>query len=162
MTWSRLPSVVALGVLAAGLAGCGAKNEPKYVKVSGTVTMDGKPLPDAVVMFAPKSTSKESQNPGKSSSGYTDANGRYTLKISNEGTKEGAVVGVHIVRINMKGVEMVIDPQTGSPDNPTQGKPLQRTNPIPKHWVEDGEEFTVPADGTDKADFNIVTTAKKK
>ena len=49
-------------------------------------------------MFAPKGT-KDNKNPGKSSSGYTDKNGQFVLKISNEGDKEGAPVGTHLVRI---------------------------------------------------------------
>jgi hypothetical protein len=154
--WSRLVSIAALGLLAVGLAGCGGKDEPKYVKVSGTVTLDGKPLADAVVMFAPKST-KESQNPGKSSSGYTDENGHYVLKIANDG-KDGALVGTHVVRINMKGQDMAFNPETGSPDHVAPVK--QRVNPIPKDWIENGQEFTVPAEGTDKANFTIVTKKK--
>ena len=156
MKWSRLHSVAAFGLLAAGIAGCGGGG-PKYVKVSGTVTLDGKPLADAVVQFAPKGT-KENNSPGKSSSGYTDKDGHFVLKVSNE-DKEGALVGTHVVRINMKGQEMVIDPTTGSPDN--VGPPKSRVNPIPKDWSEDSkQEFTVPADGTDKANFDIVTKKK--
>jgi hypothetical protein len=152
--WSRLMSAAAFGLL---VAGCGGGSGPKYVKVSGTVTLDGKPLADAIVQFAPKG-SKDNQNPGKTSSGYTDANGHYVLKIANE-DKEGALVGTHVVRINMKGQEMEGDPKTGSRDDVGPLKKL--TNPIPKEWNDDSkQEFTVPADGTDKADFHIVTKKK--
>ena len=156
MNWSRLLCSAGVVVLAS-LAGCGGGG-PKYVKVSGTVTLDGKPLADAVVQFAPKG-SKDNQNPGKSSSGYTDANGHYVLKVSNE-DKEGALVGTHVVRINMKGQDMGGDSKTGSPDD--VGPLKMRTNPIPKDWNEESkQEFNVPADGTDKADFSIVTSKKK-
>ena len=78
-------------VLATGamlLAGCGRGSNLR--KVNGTVTLDGKPLPDAVVSFRPVEG-------GRQSSGRTDANGRYELRYS---AKElGAVVGKHKVTL---------------------------------------------------------------
>jgi hypothetical protein len=44
--------------------------------VSGTITLDGEPLPDARVQFTP--TDKQ----GRIASGQTDSNGFYSLKTS--------------------------------------------------------------------------------
>src|SRR5262249_6529561 len=150
--------VAAFGILAVGIAGCGGDGGPKYVKVSGVVKLNGVPYADAVVQFAPQG-SKDNNNPGKSSSGYTDKDGRFILKISGE-DKEGAVVGSHVVRIRTKGMDMgAIDPKVGSPD----GVIIQRkVDPIPPEWNENSKQtFVVPQEGTDKADFDIVTTKKK-
>jgi hypothetical protein len=153
--WSRYtPFAVALGLLTFGLAGCGGSDGPKYVKVSGVVTLNGKPYPNAVVVFAPQGT-KENTNPGKSSSGYTDANGRFELKIQNEDT-EGAAVGSHLVRIMTKGSDItIIDPTVGSPDS---GGKARKPDPIPSDWSATSKHtFTVPPEGTDQANFDIVS-----
>lgn len=67
--------------------GCG----PKYSlgTVSGVVTLDGKPLPQATVTF--------SRGQGRMSVGTTDAEGRYQLQYTN--SQRGAEPGSHTVRI---------------------------------------------------------------
>jgi hypothetical protein len=56
----RLATVAILGL--AGLAGCGGLEEDSYklVKVTGTVTRNGKPLPGATVSFVPSGGNKNS------------------------------------------------------------------------------------------------------
>lgn len=78
---------VVLGL--AALSGCGS-DLPPLGEVEGTVTLDGQPLPDAMVFFTP-------EGGGRSSTGFTDASGRYTLSFT--GNEPGAVVGNHKVRI---------------------------------------------------------------
>jgi hypothetical protein len=58
-------------------------------EVTGQVTMDGKPLPNAMVIFVPKEG-------GATATGVTDANGNYKL-ISLDRT--GALIGSHTVSI---------------------------------------------------------------
>jgi hypothetical protein len=58
--------------------------------VEGTVTMDGSPLPDAMVTFQPES--------GRPSYGRTDASGRYELVYTRD--EKGAVPGKHTVSIS--------------------------------------------------------------
>ena len=54
------------------------------------------------------------------------------------------------------GVTIEIDPETGSADQwPAGTKPP--VDPIPREWSEPGKDFDVPADGTDKANFDITT-----
>jgi hypothetical protein len=52
----KTKTLLALALLSAPLAGCGG-NGTKLVPVSGTVTVNGQPLPDAVIIFEPDPTS---------------------------------------------------------------------------------------------------------
>src|SRR5262245_18894465 len=83
----------------AGVVGCGGSG-PKYVPVSGTVTLDGKPYGDAVVVFLPKA-SAEHPEPGRSSAGETDSKRHFVLKT--DVLKNGAVIGKHKVMISTRG-----------------------------------------------------------
>lgn len=144
--------VLALAALCVISSGC--QKGPKFVPVSGVITLDGKPYGMAAISFQPIGTS-ENPNPGRGSSAYTDENGRYVL-ISDE--RDGAVVGKHLIRITTRARKLEGDPEGGSPD----GSPVLRpVEPIPAEWhSESQKEFEVPPGGTDKADFAI--TSKKK
>ena len=148
--------LLAAGVLLAALVGC--SGGPKYVKVSGVVTLDGKPYGKAVVSFQPIGT-QDNQNPGRGSSAYTDENGRFVLITDND--VEGAVVGKHRVRIMTKGNDVIGQAETGSPDG---GTPTRKgvLDPIPPEWnALSQKEFDVPPEGTDQANFDIETRKKK-
>ena len=67
--------------------GCGGASRGY---VSGTVTLDGQPLSDATVEFQPDS--------GTPSYGETNGSGRYTLALSAD--EEGAVLGMHTIRVS--------------------------------------------------------------
>src|SRR5438067_2166344 len=75
-----------------GAAGCGSSN---IAPVSGKVTLDGKPLANATVIFEPISSEK---NPGPGSTAKTDENGQYTMQLMT-GRANGALVGKHKVMI---------------------------------------------------------------
>lgn len=85
---SRLTWLV-LGVVC--LAGCSSKinDQPELGQVTGTVTMNGVPVPNVMVVFSPVS--------GRSSSGVTGADGKYELKYLHK--VRGAQVGSHKVQI---------------------------------------------------------------
>ena len=81
-------SVLGLVALLAMLAaGCGGSN---LGSVTGTVTLDGEPLPDALVMFNPIAG-------GRPSAARTDASGKYELVYDRENM--GAEPGEHLVEI---------------------------------------------------------------
>src|SRR3954451_22712547 len=82
---------VLLIVSVAMVVGCGPK-PTRIAKVSGRVTLDGKPLPKASVTFAPMAT-KDRPNPGPTAQGMTDDEGRYQLTLGTGDSKAGAVVG---------------------------------------------------------------------
>lgn len=68
------------------VVGCG---DSDIGRVSGTVRLDGKPLPDATVEFQPED--------GSPSYGLTDRRGRYELMYLPK--MPGAEVGQHTVRV---------------------------------------------------------------
>ncbi|MCC9606601.1 Ig-like domain-containing protein [Blastopirellula sp. JC732] len=82
-------------IAASMILGCGGVSGPQLGTVSGTVTLNGKPLPDATVNFY-----HENDRPAH---GKTDANGRYELQFTN--TRMGAIVGENVVRITAATVE---------------------------------------------------------
>lgn len=86
------PAACAIAGLALLIAGCGGEKLPGLGIVSGTVTMDGKPVPDATIVFTPK------EGGATASFGQTDTAGKYELYYSR-GNK-GAKVGEHSVTIN--------------------------------------------------------------
>ena len=81
----RLASCLAVLGLALG---CGRGDLPDMGYVTGNVTMDGNPLPHAVVVFQPEHA--------RPSYGRTDENGDYELYYSDA---KGAVIGTHAVKI---------------------------------------------------------------
>lgn len=81
-----------LVVLAAAAGGCNSENVPGLGRVTGTVKLDGKPVPNAAISFEPVDGS------AGTAVGRTDANGVYELYYSR-GNK-GAKVGENIVRIS--------------------------------------------------------------
>jgi len=88
----RLASALLIALFLSG--GCGG--DAAVGKVHGTVTLDGKPLPKAVVTFMPAGG-------GRQSSGFTDADGRYQLWFLRD--RMGAQVGKHKISIHTSGTE---------------------------------------------------------
>jgi hypothetical protein len=134
-------------------AGCGSG--PKYVPVSGIITLDGKPYGEAVISFQPVATDKN-PNPGRGSSAETEKDGKFVLK-TDEG-KVGAVPGKHKVRIMTRGADLLAayDPTKGTPDGiVTAPTPRGKPDPIPNEWRD--KDFEVPPEGTDKANFEITS-----
>jgi hypothetical protein len=74
--------------------GCGPKQQ--FAEVSGVVTLNGKPMPDALVEFLPD---PEKGTQGPMSMGTTNAEGRFRLVCSDSDRRDGAVVGFHRVLI---------------------------------------------------------------
>lgn len=93
--WAHLSVLVLL----LGTVGCGSGGEHGVAKAGGTVTLDGNPVPELVVSFTPQSTG--GGNPGKSATGRTDAQGKFTLSTYEMG--DGAVIGKHQVMVSLDG-----------------------------------------------------------
>lgn len=157
----RISAAASAAVLMGLAAGCGGG--PRYVPVSGTVTYNGKPYANAFVSFQPVA-GKGGIAGGKGSMGLTDENGKFTLAVDPQ--TPGALPGQHAIRIytrSGKG-EMGPPPATGTPDGGAGVKPAEMEyDPIPLDWNERSTKtFEVPADGTDKADFEIKGPPLKK
>jgi len=132
-------------VLLVALAGCQGK--PYGVAaVSGTVTLDGKPLPKASVTFVPMAT-KERQNPGPTAQGLTDEQGKFTVSVDPQ--TPGAVIGKCRVYITT----LLTDPA----DDRDAGGPVKRVRDrVPSRYNQSTElVIDVPEHGTDKADFAL-------
>lgn len=109
-------AVAMVGLLgAAFLVGCGPA-APTIYPVSGTITLDGKPLEGATVTFVPAS--------GPPSNGMTDAAGKYTIMT---GGKPGAVAGPCQVAVT-KAAGSVAAPAAG-------GDPRQQMEEMQKKMV---------------------------
>ena len=88
----RIAMVMASALV--GVAGCGGNENLAYV--TGTVRLDGEPLPDAFVVFAPTSG-------GTTSYGRTDAEGVYEMMFSDDA--KGAWIGENRVEISTGDVD---------------------------------------------------------
>jgi hypothetical protein len=89
-----------VGVVSLLLVGCGGDG-PALVRVTGTVTRAGKPVPDLVVNFVPEK--------GYRSVGKTDAEGKFTLLCVSG--KEGVAVGQHKVWVQVAPTGLKDDPE---------------------------------------------------
>ena len=131
-----------LAALALLLAGCGGAY--KTAPVSGRVTLDGRPLPDATVMFVPGGGAAD-KDPLPSSAGATGDDGRYSLTLMGGKTK-GAVVGKHKVII-------VLGARSASHDTaPTFHKQLPE-----QYNRKTVLECDVPATGREDANFALTS-----
>jgi hypothetical protein len=97
---SRLPAAMMM-LMVAFEAGCGP-SRPALLPAEGVVTLDGKPLADAAVVFQPKAG-------GRPASARTDASGRF--KVGTYTPRDGALPGEHTVTV-------VAVESTGTPDAP--------------------------------------------
>jgi hypothetical protein len=101
----RNPTVLwTAAVLVLGtISGCG-RSGPETLSVTGTVTLDGKPIAGASVMFMP-------QFEGQPAVGATDDEGEFTLTTG--GSTEGALVGTYQVTVTLKEVSGVLVDKDG-------------------------------------------------
>ena len=126
------------------VSGCGPSG-PKLGSVTGTVTLDGKPVQGALVTFISKAEN------GSSSFGKTDAKGKYQLEFSTE--RFGAILGAHDVEIVTKRVDKSEEPDTG-------GAVVQREYiAIPKHYARGALSAEVKA-GSNVCNFPLTTNPK--
>ena len=113
--WKSTAQWLGTGILGfAGLLLAGCEGADGIAPVSGVVTLNGAPLPDALVRFQPQPT-------GSPSSAITDSSGRFTLKYTRDAN--GAQVGEHLVAIS-----------TYSPGDPDAEPPRP---PVPKPGSDD-------------------------
>ena len=127
------------GVLAALLCGCGGNSGPDLEDVSGTVTLDGEPLPEATVRFLPESDgTAEYVRPA---TGVTDSSGWYSLSYSS--SRDGALPGKYRVAITTY--------REGGYDEDEEGNPIPGApEKVPSAYnSETTLTVTVPSDSYD-------------
>ena len=130
---------VAIAACAAGLGGCSSD----IVPVSGRVTLDGQPLPSAIVTFQPVRDPSADPPTATGSVGVTNGEGRYELQLVDP-NRRGALVGEHAVTISTAAAPAA------------EGAPAEGER-VSESWRDSSQRFTVPAGGTSTADFDIVT-----
>ena len=136
---------IPVGIVLVALVGCGKPYQ--VAQVSGTVTLDGKPLAKASITFAPMAT-KDNMAPGPTATGLTDANGHYTL-IFDKNTP-GAVVGKCRIYITSVVGDGTVNDKDGGP-------PVKRIKDrVPARYNLNTElTYDVPAGGSDQANFEL-------
>lgn len=136
MRFTNGMSVIVVATLTL-VVGCGGGGDPDVVRVSGIVTMDGKPLPNATVLFV--------SGQGRPSGAITNEQGHYELNYT--GDQKGARVGNNRVQITT----------AQGPSETMEGEPVPPVPEIvPVKYNERSElEFEVKADGNNVADFNL-------
>ena len=119
--------------------GCSGPKIPKTVPVSGRVTMDGKPLVNALVMFSPEDSKNQRT---QEASGFTDENGSYSLKLNINGTP-GVAPGRYVVHIGKMDLENA------------------KGQVIPEAYNTNSTmTCDVPAGGKTDADYNLSSTGR--
>ena len=140
-TKPALTAIALAAMLLATTTGCPEKTFP-VAPVSGTITINGKPVEGANIKFQPTSKSN-SGVAGGGSYARTDAEGKFTMQlILQDG--EGAVVGEHRVYIT-----------TGAPAEGQSDAPRIVGERVPMEWRDGHHTFEVPEGGTTTADFKI-------
>ena len=118
------------------LSGCGKPDHPEVGRVSGVVTLDGQPLPDATVMFQPTE--------GRASIATTDSAGKYSL-VYLDGVP-GAKLGPHqvIIRTEIPGED---------------GQPPIAKEKLPKKYHEQTELTAEVKPGSNTFNFDLTSQA---
>ncbi len=125
-------------VVTAMIAGCG-QSGPEILPVTGVVTLDGKPLDQARVVFVP--------DKGRPAVGLTDSSGQYKLQFNE--TKWGALSGPHKVQITTE--RQASGGEGGEPLIPAQKELL------PKKYNESTELQANVAPDKVKFDFDLTS-----
>ncbi len=130
-----------LGLALVLALGCGSR---KLAPVSGKITLNNKPLANALVSFQPIAPGGGTEA-GPGSTGKTNANGEYTLKASTG--QDGAWVGEHRVLISSLATEAGGEDRRGGPK-------LKETVPA-RYNTQTTLKITVKPEGTKEADFKL-------
>ena len=127
--------------------GCGSgANLPDLGTVTGTVTLDGKPLVGVTVKFVPAN--------GRTSSAITDASGKYELTYNAD--NNGAEVGEHTVYVMGQGGEGGGNPnEEGGGGDASNVEPFTGTIPA-KYNEKSTLKKTVKA-GDNTIDFELTS-----
>lgn len=149
---SVLLPCAALGLVVA----CGCGDSVRLAPVSGTVLIDGKPLPKAGVTFTPVAG-------GRPAWATTDGEGRFQLTTLRAG--DGALVGEHIVTVAERDTDAPVIPKNADDEvaslyaeMPTHPQQRKRKGALDARFASretSGLTFTVEAKGTNVAELNL-------
>jgi hypothetical protein len=134
-----------------GLNGCSSRpaGYPETARVSGTVTLDGVPQEGCSITFSPSA--------GRSSSGKTDAAGRYELYYT--GRIKGAIVGQHRVSISRPlARQKRVDQQSETDAEATASYNVAYVEAVPKRYHGIDSELSAEVEaGRNVIDFELTS-----
>jgi hypothetical protein len=141
----RLVNLLCFAILlTAGFYGCGHGNPLGRQAVSGTVTVDGQPLPRGMINFTPRNRE------GKIRTGTVITDGKYDLPV-----EKGLPAGEYVV-----GILAVDRDQNSNPDAPpgadTFSAPTKQRIPA-RYNLKSELVREVTTDGPNVFDFDIKT-----
>ena len=137
MRQSPLRNLLIAGMSACVGVGCGGSSGPALGTVTGTVTMDGEPVPGVKIVFVPESK-------GSPSYGATDVYGRYRLLFNQN--RAGAQLGSHHVILEN------VEPTTDDNGQPIGSTPIIK---IPEKYAQPGVLSADVSKGRNKFDFTL-------
>lgn len=138
--FSRCAGLISLAVVLCTVVGCTDKS-PQRMAVSGTVTLDSKPVDNSTIIFTPI-------GPGLAAAAVIE-NGKFAMS-----EEDGPSVGEFHVRINP--MEAEIDQV-----NPTELLRANRRPLIPKVYQREGKlRATISAKPNPKLEFRLLTSDK--
>lgn len=146
-TYSTSRGVVHLliTVLFSSLLGCG-DGGPELASVKGVVTVDGQPVPNAILTFVPKE--------GSPSYGQTNGDGSYELMFTD--VKRGAMLGQH--QVSIEGQRLSKDELA---EMKAQGMEVpDRVIEIPKAYRQPGALTAEVKRGSNAIDFHLEAKSK--
>jgi hypothetical protein len=147
--WNSIMSRSSLFLLVASIvsvsfgSGCGSRGGPPLGTVTGTVTLDGEPVPGVSVTFIP-------EDRGSPSYGGTDENGVYRLFFNQN--RLGAEVGTHNVIIENR------EPETDDSGKLIDDTPVVK---IPKKYQQPGQLTADVGSGRNNIDFDLEPDTKQ-
>jgi hypothetical protein len=150
--------LLGLAIYAVGMTGCGGGEAVLDTEfVQGVVTLDGKPVAEATVVFVPVTEGK-----GVSATGRTDASGTYKLTAANTGgaaaTAEGGTLpGEYYVGVTKSVSETPLSEEEAFEKGvkyvaPAPGQAPKLTHEVPQKYnkpLESGLKVTVQAGTND-------------
>lgn len=122
--------------------GCGGGRGPQLGSVTGTITLNGEPLPGVSVTFIP-------EDQGSPSYGGTDKNGVYRLQFNQ--ARAGAELGTHHVIIE------VPEPATDDSGKRIDSTPIVK---IPNKYRQPGTLTADVSSGKNIVDFDLEAYSK--
>ena len=139
------------------MSGCG-NGRPKLIKVTGKVTLDGKPLEGAAILFQPK-VSGEKAGFQRPSTGVTDAGGQFIVRTYESG--DGLPYGEYLVGIQKR--EVVGQPKVNPGDESSSSMNITYKWVVPKSYADPlGSTLTasVTSSGLNPSEFALTTGGK--
>ncbi len=132
-----------------GLATLGCSQGYQMAKVSGLVTLDGKPLASVRVVFEPlrSSNGQTREVRGPLSSGRTDEQGRFVLEAVDG--QQGAVVGPNCVRFSTRTMDADFS------DSMPKFITVRKESLPARYNLQSDILFEVPEGGADEANFAL-------